>query len=316
MAGREFWFALASIDGIGPMRIKRLVNRFGSVDKVFDAELSEIARIPLFNPLLATRILKTGIRIAEFRHHIKWFKSRGIEIFCLEDEDYPKQLKAIPNAPAILCRKGNLSKVSQQSVAIVGTTKPTDDGILATLGLARHLVETGFTVVSGLAQGIDTSAHVGVVEASGQTIGVIGSDLFSIHSHENRILADQICENGAIFSEHPFTTLPTSANLIQRNRIISGLSVATIVVESEENGGAIRTAQFAREQGRLVFACRWQNRHRLSEGPHYLIQQQGALPISLPISLDALDKVVEILKDPDSLRSRSTEASVEQMELF
>lgn len=312
MAGREFWFALASIDGIGPMRIKRLVNRFGSVDKVFDAELSEIARIPLFNPLLATRILKTGIRIAEFRRHIKWFKSRGIEIFCLEDEDYPEQLKAIPNAPAILCRKGNLSKVSQQSVAIVGTTRPTDDGILATLALARHLVEAGFAVVSGLAQGIDTSAHVGAVEANGQTIGVVGSDLFSIHSHENRILADQMCENGAIFSEHPFTTLPTSANLIQRNRIISGLSTATIVVESEENGGAIRTAQFAREQDRLVFACRWQKRHRFSAGPHRLIQQEGAYPIPE----NGLEEIVEALKDPDSLRAQPTEASIEQMDLF
>ena len=316
MSGREFWFALASIDGIGPMRIKRLLNRFGSVDKVFDAELSEIARIPLFNPLLATRILKARMRIAEFRRHIKWFKSRGIEVFCPEDEEYPEQLKAIPNAPAILCRKGNLSKVSQQSVAIVGTTKPTDDGILATLELATHLVEAGFTVVSGLAQGIDTSAHVGVVAANGRTIGVLGSDLFSIYPHENHILADQICENGAIFSEHPFTTPSTPANLIQRNRIISGLSMATIVVESDENGGAIRTAQFGMEQNRLVFACRWQKRHRLSEGPHRLIQQ-GAFPISP----DNLAEIVEALKDPGGLRVESTEAlateaSVEQMELF
>jgi DNA processing protein len=163
-----------------------------------------------------------------------------------------------------------------------------------------------------LAQGIDTSAHVGAVEANGQTIGVVGSDLFSIHSSENRILADQICENGAIFSEHPFTTLPTSANLIQRNRIISGLSMATIVVESAENDGAIRTAQFAKEQNRLVFAYRWPKRHRLSEGPHRLIQQQEALPISP----DDLDEVVEALKDLDGQPVQSTEVSVEQMELF
>ena len=97
MSGREFWFALASVDGVGPMRIKRLLNRFGTIEAVFDADLSEIARIPLFNPLLAARILKAGIRIAEFRRHIRWFKSRGIEILCLEDDSYPEQLKKIPN---------------------------------------------------------------------------------------------------------------------------------------------------------------------------------------------------------------------------
>ncbi len=311
MSGREFWFALASVEGVGPMRIKRLLNRFGSVERVFDAELPEIAQVPLFNPLLATRILKSRLRIAEFRRHIKWFKSRGIEILCLEDESYPEQLKAIPNAPAILCKKGDLLKVSQQSVAIVGTTNPTDAGILATLELATLLASAGFTVVSGLAQGIDTSAHVGALSANGATVGVLGCDLFSIYPSERRELADQICGNGALFSEHPFTTQPTPANLILRNRIISGLSIATIVVESGESGGAVRTARFALEQNRLVFACHWQKRHKLSEGTHRLIQS-GAFSISP----DRLDEVVEMLLNPDCLQVQASNDSGEQMELF
>ena len=143
MSGQEFWFALASVDGVGPMRIKRLLNRFGTIEAVFDAELSEIARVPLFNPLLASRILKARMRVAEFRRHIKWFKSRGIDILCVEEEAYPAQLKEIPNAPAILCKKGNLSQISEKAVAIVGTTDPTDSGILATLELSTRLVRAG-----------------------------------------------------------------------------------------------------------------------------------------------------------------------------
>ena len=312
MSGQEFWFALASVDGVGPMRIKRLLNRFGTIEAVFDAELSEIARVPLFNPLLAARILKARIRVAEFRRHIKWFKSRGIDILCVEEEDYPAQLKEILNAPAILCKKGNLSQVSEKAVAIVGTTTPTELGILTTLELSTRLVQAGLTIVSGLAKGIDTSAHLGALSANGTTIGVVGGDLFSIYPSENRELADRVCENGALFSEHPFTTQPTPTNLILRNRLISGLSIATIVVESNENGGAIRTAGFALEQGRLVFACNWAGRSRLSEGPRKLIQQ-GAYPISP----DRLDKVVDVLSDPNRLEKiQSAHLTGEQMNLF
>ncbi len=312
MSGQEFWFTLASVDGVGPMRIKRLLNRFGTIEAIFDAELSEIARMPLFNPLLATRILKARIRVAEFRRHIKWFKGRGIDILCVEEESYPTQLKEIPNAPPILCKKGNLSEVSEKTVAIVGATDPTQSGILTTLELSRRLAQAGLMIVSGLAKGIDTSAHLGALYANGTTIGIVGTDLLSIYPSENRELADRIRENGALFSEHAFTTQPTPANLILRNRLISGLAIATIVIESKENGGAIRTAEFALEQGRLVFACNWKGHSRLSEGPRKLIQQ-GAYPISP----DQLDKIVEVLSDPDCVEKiQSAQLTGEQMDLF
>ena len=312
MSEREFWFALASVDGVGPMRIKRLINRFGTIEAIFDAELSEIARVPLFNPLLAARILKARVRVSEFRRHIKWFKSRGIDILCIEEDDYPSQLKEISNAPAILCKKGNLSQVSEKTVAIVGTTTPTDSGILTTLELSTRLTQAGMTIVSGLAEGIDTSAHLGALSAGGTTVGVVGSDLLSIYPNEKRELADRICENGALFSEHPFTTQPTPANLILRNRLISGLSIATIVVEENENGGAMHTARFALEQGRFVCAFNWDDRSRLSEGPRKLIQQ-GAYPISL----DQLDNVVDVLSNPDHLEKiQAAHLTGEQMDLF
>ena len=293
MSGREFWFALASVGGVGPIRVKRLLNRFGSIEAIFDADLSDIARVPLLNPLLAARVLKARVRIPELRRRMKWFSSRGVEILCPESEAYSQQLKAIPDPPAILCKKGKLSQFGEKSVAIVGTTNPTEAGILAALELATKLVQAGFLVVSGLAKGIDASAHLGALSANGLTVGVLGCDLFSIYPSENRGLAERICERGALLSEHPFTVQPTPANLILRNRIISGLSMATIVVESSKNGGAMRTAKLALEHGRFLFACDWQRTHPLSEGPRQLIKQ-GAHPISP----DRLEAVVDWLLNP------------------
>jgi DNA processing protein len=312
MAGRELWFALASIDGIGPIRIKRLLNRFGTIEKVFDAELSEIARLPMFNPAVAARVLRARARLTGFRRHMEWLKSRGVEILCLEDEDYPDTLRAIRNAPAILCLKGNQASINRKAVAIVGSTEPTDLGISTTVELSRRLAQAGFTIVSGVAKGIDTSAHAGALSTDGITVGVVGGDLFSIYPTANRALADEICGRGMLLSEHPSPTQPTPANLVLRNRIISGLSMATIVVEAKETGGAMRAAAFALEQSRLVFACDWEEKHQFSEGPRSLIQQ-GAIPI-LP---DRLKAVEDLLLNPDSAEIQPINvAPVEQMDLF
>ena len=312
MTQREFWLALASVEGIGPIRINRLLDRFGSVEKVFDAEFSEIVCIPLFNPVLALRVLEARERFGKFRRQIAWLKSRGVEILCVEDANYPATLSSIPNAPPILCKKGKLTEIGQNAVAIVGSTQPTERGILTTFELSKSLAQAGFTIVSGFARGIDTAAHIGALSAGGMTVGVFGGDLFSIYPAENRPLAAQVCKNGMLLSEHPFPTQPTPANLVLRNRIISGLSMATIVVEAKENGGAVRTAGHALEQGRVVFAYDWQKRHRLSEGTRHLIQR-GAIPIAL----GRLKDVESRLLNPELLTVQPMNGSlVEQMELF
>ena len=313
MSGQEFWFALASVDGVGPMRIKRLLNRFGTIEAIFDAELSDIARIPLFNPLLATRILKARIRVAEFRRHIKWFKSRGIDILCVEEENYPSQLKEIPNAPAILCKKGNLSQVSEKTVAIVGATDPTQSGILTTLELSRHLAQAGLMIVSGLAKGIDTSAHLGALSANGTTIGVVGKPIY-FRSTRAKIENSQI---GYVRTAHFFPN-----TLLRPNRHPPILSFETgssvdwqwqlSLLNRKRTVGQFATADFALEQGRLVFACNWKGHSRLSEGPRKLIQR-GAYPISP----DQLDKIVDVLSDPDCIEKiQSAQLTGEQMDLF
>lgn len=312
MTRREFWLALASVKGIGPIRINRLLNRFGSVVQIFDAEFLEIARLPLFNPDLASRIIAARECLGKFRRQMEWLESQGVEILCVEDANYPDKLRTISNAPPVLYKKGKLEGISRKAIAIVGSTQPTEIGVLTTLELSKSLAQAGFTVVSGFAKGIDTSAHIGALSVDGMTVGVFGGDLFSIYPTENRPLAAQVCKSGMLLSEHPLSTRPTPANLILRNRIISGLSMATIVVEARENGGAVRTASYALEQGRAVFAYDWEKRHRLSEGPRHLLQR-GAIPITL----SRLKDVQSRLLNPELFTVQPRNSSlVEQMQLF
>ncbi|MDE0085704.1 MAG: DNA-processing protein DprA [Candidatus Poribacteria bacterium] len=308
---REYLFALASVEGIGAVRLKRLLTRFGSADRIFDAELVEIAQLPHFNPILASRILTVRNRFAELRRKLEALNNQGIEVIFPKDAEYPALLRSVPDAPTVLCRIGELSEMNEQCVAIVGSNRPTVDSINVTLGLSIRLVEAGFTIVSGLASGIDTNAHYGALGVNGTTIGVVSTDLSSIYPPENRELAMKICETGYVFSEHPFPASPTPANLVLRNRIISGLSKATVVVETSKEGGAMHTARYAQLQDRPVFACQWNSYNQHNEGTRQLIRS-GALPFLS----DQLDTVVDILTHPDRLQNHIIGTSIEQMTLF
>ncbi|MDE0301500.1 MAG: DNA-processing protein DprA [Candidatus Poribacteria bacterium] len=312
MTRRAFWLALASVEGIGPVRINRLLSRFGSVEKVFDAKFSEIVRLPLFSPELASRVIAVRERLGKIRRQMEWLESQGVEILCSEDANYPDKLRTISNAPPVVYKRGKLRGISRKAIAIVGSTRPTEVGVRTTLALSKSLAQAGFTVVSGFAKGIDTAAHIGALSVGGTTVGVFGGDLFSIYPRENRPLAARVYDSGMLLSEHPFATRPTPANLILRNRIISGLSVATIVVEARQNGGAVRTASYALEQGRAVLAYDWQKRHLLSEGPRHLLQR-GAIPLTL----SQLKEIQSRLLKPELLTVQPRNSSlVEQMQLF
>jgi DNA processing protein len=308
---REYLFALASVEGIGAVRIKRLLTRFGSVERIFDAELVEIAQLPQFNPILASRILTVRNRFTELRQKLEELADQGIVVLFSEDIEYPTPLKSVPDAPIVLCRVGELSEVSEKCVAIVGTKRPTVESINVTLELSIRLVEAGFTIVSGLANGIDTNAHYGALGVNGTTIGVLSTDLSSIYPSENNELAMKIYETGCLFSEHPFPTPSTPANLVMRNRIISGLSMVTIVVETSKEGGAMHAARYAQLQDRPVFACQWNSQNQQSDGTRQLIRM-GALPF-LP---DQLDTVVDTLMHPERLQNQITGTAAEQMALF
>lgn len=306
----EYWLALASVEGLGSVRIRRLIARFGSAQAIFEAELPEIARLPSFNPVLASRILTVAGNFRTFQEKLDALKAQKVKVMCPEDDTYPSQLKDLPDAPCILCSVGTLTDISDRCVAIVGTQEPTAEGMQLTLSLATQLTLAGFTVVSGLAAGIDTYAHAGALAGMGQTVGVVGTDLSAIYPPRNNSLATKIYEHGCLFSEHPFPTTPSPGNLIQRNRIISGLSMATIVIEAPKTGGAMHTARYAERQGRKVLTCRWETQHTLSEGPRELIRT-GAFPFT-PTEVD---KVIDVLMHPERLETYSSTAT-EQMGLF
>ena len=308
---REYMFALASVEGIGPVRIKHLLMRFGSTEQIFDAEIVEIAQLPQFNHTLALRILAIPNRLSEIRQKLDELADKGIAVLFPDDTEYPSLLKSVPDAPSVLCRTGILTEVSEKCVAIVGTRYPTVESIDVTLGLAIRLVEAGITVVSGLAIGIDTAAHSGTIEANGTTISVLSTDLSTIYPTENYTLARKIFETGCLYSENPYPTSPTPANLVLRNRIISGLSMATIVVEASKDGGAMHTARYAQLQDRPVFACKWGAKNEQSDGTRHLIRM-GAIGF-LP---DQLEKVVDMLEDPDNLQNHADGSSAVQMSLF
>lgn len=307
----EYWLALASVEGLGSVRIKRLIARFGSAQAIFEAELPEIARLPSFNPVLASRILTVSGNFPTFRERLDALKDQNVRVMCLEDPDYPSQLKNLPDAPGILCSVGMLTEIDDRCVSIVGSQNPSMEGIELTLSLATQLALAGFTIVSGLAAGIDTYAHSGALAGMGKTIAVIGTDIPAIYPGRNNQLTTEIHKHGCLFSEHPFPTAPSPGNLVQRNRIISGLSIATIVIETRKNGGAMHTARYAQRQDRSVLACRWDTQHPQRDGTQELIKT-GALPFA-PTEID---KVIDILTHPEHLETYASGATSEQMGLF
>ena len=308
----EYWLALSSVEGLGSVRIKRLIARFGSVEAIFEAELPEIARLPSFNPVLASRILTVSGNFPTFREELEILSNQNIRVLCPEDPAYPAPLKSLPDAPAILCHTGELTKIDTECVAIVGTQQPTAEAIQLTLTLATALALAGFTIVSGLAVGIDACAHAGALAGTGKTIAVVGTDLSTVYPPENRKLATDIRTHGCLFSEHPFHTPPSPGNLIQRNRIISGLAMATIIVEAKKTGGAMHTARYAQRQDKALLTCRWDGPISATrEGPRELIRS-GAYPFA-PTEVD---KVVDVLRNPEQLETYMTGTSSEQMGLF
>ena len=270
----EYWLALSSVKGLGKIRIERLKEHFGSLKAIFESESAEIKKIPLFSSALASRISTAVDNLPMFREKLKDLLDQNIQVMSLEDTNYPAELKTNPDAPTILCQFGELIEVDESCVAIVGTRKPTKEASQLTHELAIRLTRDGFTVVSGLAAGIDTSAHKGALTCSGKTIAVLGTDVLTVYPSNNQKLAENIQSHGCLLSEHPFPTSPTPRNLVQRNRIISGISMAIIVIEARENSGTLHTARFAKDQRRIRFACEWED-DRGREGTRVLIKDNA-----------------------------------------
>jgi len=250
-ATARYWMALSSVRGVGPKTVRMLVERFGSPEEVLSAPVIEIARMPRMNLRLACDIVEAKKKLAGFESFIAQTVKTGIDILCPDSIEYPHLLKFTEDLPPVLYKRGGRLPKEKSTIAIVGTRSPTTGGAEAAEKMAEWLAARGVVVVSGLAKGVDTSAHRGVLKAGGKTMAVLGSGLKMIHPRENRQLAHDICVNGAVLSEcHP-NEVVSSQRLIQRNRIISGISSGVILVEP--GSGALNAANQALRQNRHIF---------------------------------------------------------------
>jgi DNA processing protein len=285
---RAYWVVLNMAAGIGPVRFQRLLDICGGARGAWRASDLELAAAGLerrtADSLRRLRQQTTPEAVA------RRLAQLGIRALTLLDDDYPRNLREVSDAPPVLFIRGGLLEADAQAVALVGTRRATPYGRAAAERLARDLAAAGVTVVSGLAKGVDTSAHHASLEAGGRTLAVLGNGLDQVYPAENGALARRIAEGGcgALVSEFAPGVPPDAVNFPRRNRIISGLSRATVIVEAGERSGALITADFALEQGRDVLAVPGSIFNPMSVGANQLLRQ-GATPVT------CADDILEVL---------------------
>jgi DNA processing protein len=287
MDKRCYYLGFNLINGIGPVRTNRLIELFGSVEAAWKASHSELLHAGLDSR--STEQLLTKRRSFDLEALLEDALKQGIQVICREDPDYPSLLSHVPNPPPLLYVRGTLHPNDQWALAVVGTRKPSNYGREVTRRFVEELCHAGITIVSGLALGIDTIAHSTALEAGGRTIAVLGCGVDISYPERNHQLAQQICEQGALVSDYPIGTKPIANNFPPRNRIISGLSLGTLVVEAGQRSGSLITVDFALEQGREVYAVPGQIYNGPSMGTNELIRSGASLASSPQIILDDLN---------------------------
>ena len=271
------WIALNSVCGLGPVGFNKLLERYGSPEAVLDESPDRMVRDGLISPEIAAQLHDPKL-IDGAKRQLKNAEHLNITILTLDDSRYPPYLREIFAPPPILYARGDFSTFSRNAVAIVGSRSPTVYGKQSTIRITKELVERNVVVVSGLARGIDTKAHEVALDSGGMTIAVLGCGLDLIYPKINTLLAKKIEQNGAIISEFPLGTPPEAFNFPRRNRIISGCSLAVIVVEAGAKSGSLITARYALQQGREVCAVPGPIHSPLSDGTFNLLKE-GAMPV-------------------------------------
>lgn len=281
-----YLLALHSVDGLGPIRLKNILDYFKDPKLAWEAKGGELLNLGIPKPTIDL-LVETRKKL-DPQTYAESIKNSGISYLTSFDDNYPKLLKQIYDPPTVIYFKGQL-KDEEKTLAVVGTRKITGYGRAVTEKFVRGLVAAGLTIVSGLAKGVDSQAHLSTIKSGGRTIAVLGGGLNYIYPPENRSLAEQIVESGgAVMSEFPpdYPSLP--GNFPSRNRIISGLSQGVLVVEAAEDSGSLITARLALEQGREVFAVPGPITSNLSKGPIDLIKEGARVVMNAEEILDEL----------------------------
>jgi DNA processing protein len=270
------WLALSLTPGLGPSRVRKLIEHFGSADRLFQASLTELEATGM--RAASAQSLATGKSLDLAQDELAKVLQANARIISLNDPEYPPRLKEIYDPPVILFVKGSVELLSAAGIAMVGTRHPTPYGSGMAERLATDLAARGLVIISGMARGIDTASHRGAIATKGKTIAVLGTGIDVMYPKENTRLAEQILAlGGSIISEFPVGTSPVPQNFPIRNRIISGMSVGVLVVEAAEYSGTRITSRCALEQNRDVYAVPGNVTNKNSWGPNTLIKQGAKL---------------------------------------
>lgn len=283
--------------GVGPVRLRKLVDHFGDIDSVLSASSGALQRAEGVGPKVAEAILQARDNSA-VEHEIQRAGECGVRILCREDADYPRPLLHVPDPPTCLYVRGELQPTDSVALAIVGTRRCSHYAREQSARFGELLAGVGFTVVSGFARGVDSHAHLGALRAGGRTIGVLGNGLAHVYPMENVELAEKVVQHGALVSELPIDVAPDSKNFPGRNRIIAALSIGVLVVEAGEGSGALITADAAIDYNREVFALPGAvDRPELTAGSNRLIKKgEAKLVTCIEDILDELQGLGELMR--------------------
>ena len=306
----RYWLGFNLVRGIGPVRLRMLLDFFGDIQSAWEAPEQALREIKLNRRSLGN-FLKAR-RQVDLDEVLRQVDRAGAHVLTWDTPDYPNLLRQITDAPPVLFVRGTLTPADEWSVALVGTRKATVYGREVAHRLATDLVQNRVTLVSGLARGIDSIAHKAALDAGGRTLAVLGSGVDHIYPAEHRKLAEAIIENGALISDYPLGTRPEASNFPARNRIISGLSLGVVVVEAGVKSGALITADFALDHGREVFAVPGSILSPASVGCNRLLRDGAGIVTEIADILETLhlDQVSEKQLAREILPANATEAAI------
>ena len=296
MNNLEACVALNMIPQMGPVRLRRLLERFGSAESILLARSDQLSAVDGVGRALADNITRWQ-DFADPAAELNKAADLGAHVITAQDDEYPSALREIHDPPIVLYVRGQLTHRDRHTVAVVGSRKCSHYATECAKKLSFQMAYAGLTVVSGLARGIDTAAHQGALAAKGRTIAVIGSGLGELYPPENAELADRIAASGAVISEFPIDTKPDRQTFPIRNRIVTGMSFGVLVVEAGANSGALISANMAAEQGRTLYAVPGRIDSPAALGSNRLIQQGAKLVIGVDDILDDLPLVFKNTPD-------------------
>ncbi|NIA08637.1 MAG: DNA-protecting protein DprA [Nitrospiraceae bacterium] len=316
LEGLSAWIALQMVPGIGSVTLRRLVRYFGSAERVWKAKPEEFSRVSQLSSKIREALAR-GPNEEAVRHTLNVIKKMGAWVITSMDTDYPTILKEITNPPSLLYGIGDPNCLRKKSVAIVGSRMASSYGLSVARELSSGLVLHGYTVVSGMAIGVDTASHEAAVRSGGSTVAVMGCGIDRPYPRQNIGLSRRIAEHGAVITEFPPGTPPEPQNFPIRNRIISGLSQGVVVVEASMKSGSLITASCALDQNRDLMAVPGSIYSYRSKGSHWLIKQGAQLVDSVSDIIDGLDTGIH--KHPEmqpSVSQKEPQLSSEEQQIF